>query len=285
MMLDLGIKLALVLMVVAGAAFFWFSENKTPELEGELSSIPEMIPVNISGFVDMSGLGEEGYCPFINPYMSQLFSAGSIEVTGGNPLYGALCYVFSGKLGSDCGATISMTYDYDTDEYVLAPSNVEVEKHKRLTPASLSEKLNDYSAETGTSLHLDTKVKGWQCYLFFGVFPFIAMSLFLKDILGFSMLSPKLKLLISVFASVLAVITGSFAKFVWQLAYIASMSVQATFLVVMLFLMFISVILSWFGSYYAAVGQAKQEAAEAAAGLAQKYTFKAISEALSGKKQ
>jgi hypothetical protein len=91
------------------------------------------------------------------------------------------------------------------------------------------------------------------------------------------MLSPKLKTLIVVFASTLAIMTGAFAKFVWQLAYVASMSVQATFLIVMLVLAFSSVIISWVGSFNLALGEAREEAAQLSAGLAQKYTFEAMS--------
>jgi len=275
---DLVAKIVVVLMVLFGSIYIWYSSEQGEQVKTEFQeNVMGTMPVDIPTMLRESGFGTSAYCPYVNPYMSQLFSAGSLEVGQGNPLHKALTYA----IGSDCTGTVSAIFNYDTEVYDLKCSGTVVATQ---TITELSEKLNEYSRESGESAYMEQTIPLWQCFLFFGVLPFVAMSLFLRDILGFTMLSQKVKLLMVIFTATLAIISGAFAKFVWDLAYIASMSVQATFIVVMLVLVFSSVILSWVGSLNAAMAEAKDEAAQMASGLAQKYTFGELSDIFSKKK-
>jgi hypothetical protein len=272
MLSDFVTKLIVVLMVVFGSLYIWYSSDQAESVRTEFGeNIIGSMPVDIPAMLQESGFGTRAYCPYMNPYMSQLFSAGSIEVGPGNPLHGALTFA----AGSDCAGMSSAIFDYDTGLYDVQCSGATVAS---LSTEDLSEKINEYSKETGEAAYLEQTIPLWQCFVFFGMLPFIAMSLFLRDILGFTMLSHKVKFLIVVFTSIVAVMSGVFAKFVWNLAYIASISVQATFIVIMLVLAFSSVLLSWVGSINAAMGEARMEAAQAASGIAQKFTFGEITE-------
>jgi hypothetical protein len=265
---DLALKIVVVFMVLLGAFFMWYTTGATDEVRqdvegGLLSRIPFLGDIGAA-----SGLGDRSYCPFINPYMAELFSAGSIEVPPGHPLHDAL----DASIEGGCDAPISAALDGETAEYVIECQGV---GSARVEPDKLAELLNAYVGET---FSLKQRIPLWQCFLFFGVLPFAAMFFFLRDILAFTMLSPKVKTLVTLFASALAIMTGAFARFVWQLAYVAAVSVQATFLIILLFLTFLSVIMSWIGSINTAIGQSKEQAAELSAGLAQKYTFAAMSD-------
>ena len=276
MLSDLALKVAVVFMLLFGSFYMWYFSKGNETLKEEFrEGVVGKLPVDIPTLLQESGLGARAYCPYINPYMSQLFSAGSLEVGPGHPLHGAL----EQAMGSDCKGRISATFDYDSEQYELECGDSSVQ----MSTDQLAGKLNTYVASLGGT-YLKEKIPLWQCFAFFGFLPFVAMALFLRDILWFTMLSRKVKLLVVVFSSVLAVITGGFAMFVWQLAYLASMSVQATFIVVMLVLAFSSVLMSWIGSINLARAEARKEAAQMAAGLAQKYTFGELGD-IFGKKE
>ena len=278
MNLDLPLKLAVVLLIVGGSVYFWYSKEGG-DISGDVEeNLLGLIPLNVSQYLGYAGLNDEGYCPLINPYTSELFSVGFLDVGPGHPLHSAGCYILTNNLGNTCSERISFNFDYEKETYIVESLQYRWEG----APDALAEKFNTYSELTGTSLSLKQKIKGWQCYAFFGVLPFIAMVLFLRDIMGFAMFSPRLKNLIALFVSMIAVFTGLFSKFVWQLSQIAAISVQGTFLIVMLLLGIVSIIMSWIGSMGAAVGEARRESAELAEGLAQKSAMNAIFRAVGG---
>lgn len=278
MLSDLALKTVVVFIVVFGAFFIWYTSDQGAEVKEEFqANVLGTVPADFFTMAQESGLTTRTYCPYINPYMSQLFSAGSLEVGAGNDMHKVLTNV----TGSDCSGQVSAIFNYDTGRYDLKCSGTTV---MSVTIEELSEEMNTYVAETGQMGSLKETIPIWQCFVFFGVLPFVAMFLFLKDILGFTMLSQKVKMLVAIFASALAIMTGVFSEFIWDLAHIASLSVQATFIVVMLVLAFSSVIMSWIGSVNAARAEAQHEAAQMASNLAQKYTFAELSDMFGKKK-
>ncbi|MBR9680064.1 MAG: hypothetical protein GOU99_03380 [Candidatus Altiarchaeota archaeon] len=122
----------------------------------------------------------------------------------------------------------------------------------------------------------------WQCFIFFGLLPFIVMFMFVRDILGFTLLSPGTRGIISFFASLLAVQTGAFANIIVQIVKMAELSISTAFISVLLFFSMLSVVMSWMGSASTAAGEAQIQAAEYVAGAAQKKSWAAISTALKG---
>ena len=292
------------------------------------------LPFDIRAVMSKAGLSNKTFCPFINPYMSQLFAAGSLEVSKnyGNPLYHALLYsmdrapqfcaddcnrahppivvdcepddracfgIYRAEdeirqenfqtcvndcIGTEatCETAILAEYDYENENYVLSCGDYS----RTLEIDELADGLNRSIAYLGSiglsdyGLSVNDKIAGWQCFVFFGIIPFFAMYFFLMDIMGFTMFSRKLKILLTIFGSVLAIMSGTFAKFIWQLSYIAALGVQGTFLLVMVFLSFISLIMSWIGSIGAASGDASRRSAELSLGMAEKYTFQALGRAV-----
>ncbi len=280
---DFLLKLALILMIVFGSVYMWFtsSAEDNPELEEQLDGLfGGLIPPFLSEQLNLTGMTTKDYCPYINPYMSQLFSTGALEVTKSSPIHGALEYVYGKEernLEFSCSSSMAAIYNYDTEEYALSCKD-EISSEIFLSTSKMIEGLNESSVKTGFGLSLKDKIPGWQCLLFFGLMPFFAMFFFLKDILQFTPLRDKVKYLIILMTSFLAIMTGTFSNFVWQLAHIASMSVQATFLIVLLIFMFISLLLNWISSFSNAFAAGRKMSAQAAAGLAQRKMLSAVSQ-------
>jgi len=283
---EMPLRIGLVFMVFIFSVFIWLQKADTSDnsvasdIKTNVSGLFSKFGVNFSKALKTTGLSEEIFCPFINPYMSELFSAGSLEVdnNANNPLFVALTFSID---HTDCNSPVSATFDYDTNKYTVICGAFS----KEMTVDELADKLNQsisYLRSEGLSdfgLSANDKMPGWQCFFFFGILPFIALYFFLLDILGFTMFSPRLKVLITLLSSSFAIMTGVFARFIWQLSYIAALGIKGTFLLVIVFLSFLSLLMSWIGSIGAATGDAYRQTAELGAGMAEKYTFKAISKA------
>lgn len=298
---GLPLKLVMVFAVVTGAFYFWYvDEGSSVDLGGIEDPLSNLVPSGASGLFGETGLMNESYCPFVNPYMSQLLTAGSISVSPGNPLHDGLCYVITEDVGVECEVPISADYNYGENVYEITlfvgheseedsgrrvienPEDVSSYDVETLSTKDLASRLNDYARESEMTMFLEGEMPGWQCYLFFGMMPFITMFLFLRDILNIAFLSRRMKTLITLFASLLAVITGSFAKFTWQIAYLASISIQGTLLIFMLTMGMMSVILNWIGSIGRAMGSASRQTAKVSAGMVQNAGLDALHRAMGG---
>ena len=208
---------------------------------------------------------KEGSCPFINPYLTRLFSLGVEEEAvivenPSDPLY----TVLREKLGVEGG---EVHVSFDGKSYRLWNG----EKSIVLSREELE---NTFYSRWG--LKLAHGIPAWQCFLVFALIPFITLFFLIEDILQFTLFSPTTKHLISLLVSIIAVYTGAFAQFIWQLAFITAFTVQGTFLIIIVLFSMLSLVFSWLGSFYQAMGRAEEEAAEVVGGLVQTALGEAI---------
>lgn len=112
---------------------------------------------------------------------------------------------------------------------------------------------------------LTEKRPAWQCFFVFGLLPFFITYYLINDILTFAYLRTNTRRLIAVFASLLAVLTGSFANLIVAVASFVGLSVGQSFLLAIFSLAIFSVFL---GQLTATAGVAKGtvEAVQSAVG-------------------
>ncbi|MBR9680274.1 MAG: hypothetical protein GOU98_00425 [Candidatus Altiarchaeota archaeon] len=90
---------------------------------------------------------------------------------------------------------------------------------------------------------LTEKRPAWQCFFIFGLLPFFVTFYLLNDILMFAYLRTNTRRLIAIFASLLAILTGSFANILVAVASFVGLSVGQSFLMAIFSLAILSVFL------------------------------------------
>ena len=151
-----------------------------------------------------------------------------------------------------------------------------------MTYEDVAERLNEYARMSGFGIFLRNKIPVWQCMFFFGLFPLLSMIFLLRDALYYvPAFSRRVKFLIILFISLVAILTGGFARFIWYLAYLASINVGGAFLLILLSMIFLSVLLSWLAQLQAAQARAARETERLAKKMASQLTTEALVEALS----
>jgi len=90
---------------------------------------------------------------------------------------------------------------------------------------------------------LSEKRPMWQCFFIFGLIPFFITYYLLNDILTFAYLKTNTRKLIAIFASLLAILTGSFANLVVAVGSFVGLSLGQTFLLAIFSLAILAVFL------------------------------------------
>ena len=224
-----------------------------------------------------------GYCPFINPYALEIFSAGELEISGEHPLCDpieyAYCYgnghkVEGGKCkgegpildndvtngecdeGDRFAVSVFLTDEIKRDVGAVEPASgscfikpndgswVYVEKcfdYLKNYEMTFGEELPS-SNKVAISLLMEKRPK-WQCFLVFGLLPFLILYHLLNDILAFAFLRTNTRRLIAVFASLLAVLTGGLANIIVAISSFVGLSTGTAFLMTVFLLALVSIIL------------------------------------------
>ncbi|HDR53353.1 MAG TPA: hypothetical protein ENN60_01615 [archaeon] len=271
---------------------------------GNLSSTVTGIPI-IGNIIRVMALTDEVYCPYANPYLSRMFSAGGrLELTSGDVMMEPFFAVLSGSI-TGLGSPLPSSGGHYLNPELLTYKDItslilEVDEQAMvnfeliaggvpytgtLSLQALSQSLNDYDSQSDTFIKFNSQMPMWVCFLVFGLLPFLVVFFFLRDIVGFSTLSRTTKNLIVFFGSLVLIQTGWFSKFVWQLAKIAELTTGAAFFGVIIILSVASVVLSWLGGVARAGAKAQMEAAELGHGLAKKVMDDALFETFAGKKE
>ena len=222
---------------------------------------------------DMFGFGEETYCPFFNPYMTKLMALEPgdepIVITKEEPLYPVLADVLNAKhitvedriyVVFDGKKFMLFTSQEAYDPYFVRYSQKVEGQSVGRSPIAFIDKeelLNYFASEWGAGLV--KKIPMWQCFLVFGLVPFAAMFFLFEDILNFSLFSPKVRAMVSFMASVIAVYSGAFAKFVWQLAAMSTFTITGSFFTILLAMSMFSMVLSWFRSLSGVTAEIEKE--------------------------
>ncbi len=207
-----------------------------------------------------------GYCPFINPYALEIFSAGEIEIMGNHSLCDAVEYAGCQKIWGDNGDTSAISHCTTTvdensveiykkkgceREYGISITDdgkikLTVGDNENVTDADMFfAALRDFERSYGDMIDNDNKIAidllmekrpRWQCFLIFGFLPFLILYYLLNDILAFAFIRTNTRRLIAVFASLLTVMTGALANLVVSISSFVGLSTGVSFLM-MIFLM------------------------------------------------
>ena len=284
------VVLALILVL---AAYRITSPSATEEVNESLKSNISFAGDWIKGLpligplIEKTHITDQVWCAYANPHLSKFFSAGgTMELAVGDPLFELIAdVVCSPGAEFDSVESIKLETNEDGDISYLVQFQVLETKTGTITGGEdfddgidrLSSLLNLASAQEDTPfLQFTNKIPIWVCFITFGLLPFLVLYFFLRDILTLTLLSKTTTQLISIFSSLVAIQTGMFSGFVWQIAKIANMSVAGTFLTVIIFMSVISMLLSWLGIGMSAATRAKEEAQQVAEGVIQRQTAKAF---------
>ncbi len=129
---------------------------------------------------------------------------------------------------------------------------------------------------------LSMKIPAWQCFIIYGLLPFLIIFYLLNDILTFAFFRSTTRKLLAVFGALIAVVTGAFAELVIAVAKFTNLAVGQTFLGLIFGLALISVLIGQI-ALTASVTTKTVEAVSTAvtAGLAMSYLAKTL--AMGGK--
>ncbi len=274
--------------------------------------------------------GEPIYCPFINPYAIQIYSAGSISVSGNHPLCDAIEYAvcevtgtgvvkskiskcswepdsgkfclcdFSGYLLNDSKCIdyglnnkkevvpynhITYTVRIDEDsgkvEIELYSADMFEEGLKKptdtikltTTVGKFMSALMGYQREAGGEATADLqllwqKIPPWQCFIIYGLLPFLILYYLLNDILVFTYMRTNTRRLIALFGALAAITTGAFGNIVLSVSRFTNFATGTSFFLLILTLALISVLLGQFAISAGAGAAAANAARQAMAGMA-----------------
>ena len=221
--------------------------------------------LNFRGSIEDIFGGEVGYCPFINPYAMSIYSAGGLEITGRHPLCGPIKYAMDEV--SLSSVTDETHADYETanscDTIVYAVSIVEDTGNINITKKVIGESpvINSYANDVffaklnavqqegvdksnSIAIQLMTEKRpAWQCFLIFGLLPFLITYYLLNDILAFAYFRTNTRRLIAIFASLIAVLTGAFANLLVAVASFVGLSLGQSFLAAIFAMAILAVLL------------------------------------------
>ncbi|MBR9680065.1 MAG: hypothetical protein GOU99_03385 [Candidatus Altiarchaeota archaeon] len=251
------------------------------------------------------------FCPFINPYAIQLFSSGEIIVSGSNsfcdPVEYVLCSESSasfdeddeiggfkcdsgdgyGTVFVDDGQCVNTADPPEVEIYsvkVGEENNVIIEPSNRpntieLTNDEFLAYMNSYAQTYGEDIKenkvavqlMSQKIPPWQCFVIYGLLPFLIIYYILNDILMFAYFRSNTRRVIALFASLLAIMTGAFAQVIVAISGFTGLAIGSSFLMMIFSLAILAVLLGQFtvtAGVAASTTQAVQQAVTGALSLA-----------------
>ncbi len=294
-------QIAVLALILVLAAYRITSPHATGEVDEGLKSNVSFAGEWIKGLplagplIERLRITDQVWCAYANPHLSRFFSSGgTMKLAAGDPMFELVAGVLDfSQTELDSLRYIELETTGEGDINYLAQFQGIEDKTGAITGGGgfadgidrFSNLLNSASVQDGAPfLKFNNKIPVWVCFTTFGLLPFLVLYFFLRDILSFTLLSRTTKQLISIFASLIAIQTGVFSGFVWQIARIANLSVAGTFLSVVIFMSIISMLLSWLGISAGAAAKATEEAQQVAEAVVQEQTAKVFFDVFRKKK-
>ncbi len=111
---------------------------------------------------------------------------------------------------------------------------------------------------------LSMKIPAWQCFIIYGLLPFLIIFYLLNDILAYTLLSEKTKRAIALFGSLIAILSGGFAKLTQSVASFANLSIGGSFFLLMFLIAAFTTVIGQIGVSATVTKELAEAAVEAA---------------------